>query len=200
MPLSGMSEYAGSNEVFYPDEEIINLAEQGKSNKVFAASIPRVRSSVDLNPTGRSWLQEENKPELTRPKSESDYLYRLENSVLERYLSSLQMPTRRLATFKGDKMAYNSFIRGFENIVASKLNTDGEKLDFLLQYVKGEAKEIIESTDDLPEDKGYREARRLLERTYGQTCRSANYEQKLLSWPEIHYNDADGLVHFASFL
>lgn len=106
----------------------------------------------------------------------------------------------KLQVFTGNRADYKAFIRGFENRVANKLLTDTEKLDCLLQYVSGEAKELIEDTDDLPDGSGYVEVRRLLDKRYGTTNKAASYEQRLMGWPELAYDDADGLQKFSVFI
>lgn len=66
--------------------------------------------------------------------------------------------------------------------------------------MSGAAKELIEDTDDLPDGSGYAEARRLLDKRYGRTDKAASYEQWLMGWPELAYDDADGLHKFAVFI
>lgn len=63
------------------------------------------------------------------------------------------MPVRRLSVFSGNKRDYQVFVHTFDSCVASKATTEGEKLEFLLQYVEGEARELIEDMYDLPESK-----------------------------------------------
>lgn len=124
----------------------------------------------------------------------------IESSVQELYPTALQTPSKTLKTFKGNAIEYREFIRAFENRIASKRSSETEKLDFLLDYVEGEAREVIEDTPELPAESGYREARRLLERKYGRMAKAAIYEQRLMNWVEISYDDAEELDWFSTFM
>lgn len=151
-----------------------------------------------LNPNAVPWFGKGQLGSSNRPKSESDCTCKAnDGGTFERYLAAVQMP--KLQIFKGNQSDYRTFIRGFDSRVANTLLTDADKLDCLMQYVGGEVRELLEDTDDLPNGIGYAEARILLEKRYGNIHKASTYEQRLMDWPEISYDDADGLQKFTIF-
>lgn len=97
----------------------------------------------ELNLAAVNWLNTEGGSSIPSTKSESMFLCNAEGGfgALERYLVIVQMHAR-LSVFNGDKRDYQSCT--FESCVVSKVTSEGEKLESLLQYIECEAKVFIE--------------------------------------------------------
>ena len=111
------------------------------------------------------------------------------------------MPHREITKFNGDVTAYHTFILAFESIIGSQSVEDGEKLHYLEQYTSGRPNEIVRSCLYMDSDRGYREARKLLEKRYGDPhLVGTAYVEKVLNWKEIGKDDVKGLDEFAVML
>ena len=116
-------------------------------------------------------------------------------------LKRMHLPKMAMETFNGDVMRYSGFLRQFQNNVASKTDDEEEKLYYLDQMTSGKPNDIVKTCLHLPPGEGYREARRLLDKRYGDKSRVAtSLVTKILSWPPIHSNDVSGLDEYAIFL
>jgi hypothetical protein len=83
-------------------------------------------------------------------------------------------------------MEYQNFERAFENIIETRIANDTERLYYLEQYTAGEVKELVKSCHHMKPERGYREARRLLKKNYGNEYKiSAAYMEKLARWPDL---------------
>ena len=116
-------------------------------------------------------------------------------------LKRIHLPKMTMETFSGDIMKYSSFLRQFQNNIVSKTDDEEEKLYYLDQLTSGKPNDIVKTCLHLPAGKGYREARSLLDKRYGDKSKVATaLVSKILSWPSIHSNDVSGLDEFAIFL
>lgn len=69
------------------------------------------------------------------------------------------------------------------------------------QYTTGEPQEIVRSCEHMPTSRGFKEAKRLLQRHYGDELIIASaYVDKALKWPQIKPDDAKALSTYAMFL
>ena len=93
-----------------------------------------------------------------------DEAVRLMVSGLER----IEMPKREFLSFDGDPKRYPRFIKSFEINVECRVKEDDEKLAYLIQYCKGFAKDAIENCLMLPPEEGYKEAKEILHKNFGQ--------------------------------
>ena len=119
--------------------------------------------------------------------------------VKQHNLSSL--PRKEVPVFKGDPLTYKSFIRAFEHVVESKADTYQDKFYYLEQYTSGEPQELIRSCEHMSPEKGYKEARSLLQKHYGNELKIANaYIEKALNWQVIRMEDGKALNAYALFL
>ena len=98
-------------------------------------------------------------------------------------------------------MEYRSFVRAFESLIESRTFNNTDRLYYLEQFTAGDVKELVISCHHLPSDVGYDEARRLLEKKFGDEYRIASaYETKALNWPNIKAEDGVALNRFSVFL
>ena len=83
-------------------------------------------------------------------------------------LERIEMPKREFLSFNGDPKRYPQFIKSFEINVERRVKEDDEKLSYLIMYCKGAAKDAIENCLMLPPEKGYKEAKEILRKNFGQ--------------------------------
>ena len=115
-------------------------------------------------------------------------------------IQSSLLPPTSVSAFSGSVLEYRLFVKSFETRVASKTTDQGELLAYLEQYTKGRPNQIVRSCFHLGEG-GYHEARRLLERDYGNPhLLIDSYVGKLRSWPRIPTGDVEGLDKLVLFL
>ena len=87
-------------------------------------------------------------------------------------------------------------MRAFQTNIASKLLNEEDKLHYLLQYTADKPREIVSTCLYLPPEQGYAEAKRLLDRRYGNQTALCLVD-KLLAYPIIKSEDVEGLDSFA---
>ena len=113
----------------------------------------------------------------------------------------INLPKMTMDNFDGDLMKYGSFIRQFESNIASKTDNEEEKLNYLEQMTTGKPNLIVKTCLHLPPGDGYLEARRLLDKRYGDSSKvAASLVSQILAWPFVHPNDVNGLDEFSIFL
>ena len=111
------------------------------------------------------------------------------------------LPEVSISKFTGDPLEYSSFIRSFESRVASRTSDNSERLFYLEQFTSGVPQDLVRSCMHLPADIGYTEARKCLERRFGDKFLLASfYLKKLESLPEIRNNDGKRFDEFTTFL
>ena len=105
------------------------------------------------------------------------------------------------STFRGNNENYPGFMRAFQTNIASKLLNEEDKLHNLLQNTADKPMEIVSTCLYLPPEQGYAEAKRLLDRRYGNLAQMALcLVDKLLAYPIIKSEDVEGLDSFAIHL
>ena len=118
--------------------------------------------------------------------------------VLLQATEKAQLPPAELVKFRGDPAEFFSFIRSFDSRIGSKHISDQDKLSYLQQYTEGQPHEIVRGCLLMPPDKGYQEARRLLQKRYGNEENiSAAHIERLLAWPNIKADNIGSLQNFA---
>ena len=88
------------------------------------------------------------------------------NTLIAVNMKSL-MPRTEIPVFTGDFTTFRSFLRAFDSIIGSKLISKEEKLYYLSQHTANKPLEIVRACMEMPEGEGYSEARRTLEKRYG---------------------------------
>ncbi|XP_072046583.1 uncharacterized protein [Amphiura filiformis] len=110
------------------------------------------------------------------------------------------LPKRTLQAFTGDPLQYVTFIRAFEFIIENKSKSNRDRLYYLEQYTRGEANSLVKSCIHMDDEVGYLEAKRLLERKYGNKHKIAEaYLAKMRQWPNVK-GDSSGLQDLSLFL
>ena len=115
--------------------------------------------------------------------------------------TAFTLPQPEVPKFKGNPMDFKTFLMAFDTHIQSKVITSTDRLYFLDQHLVGEAKELISGCLHMEPDEGYLEARRLLEKEYGDPYKvSSAYMRKLTTWPTLKYDDRPALKSLSIFL
>ena len=144
-------------------------------------------------------------------KSDEELLkevFKIQQNQIENMISSQQqlatavtLPQPEVPKFSGDPMKYKTFIMAFDARIQSRVPSEADRLYYLDQHLIGEPKDLIGGCLHIQPDEGYAEARKLLEKEYGEPYKVSNaFMQKLSSWPVIKYDDGPALKRFSFFL
>jgi len=120
---------------------------------------------------------------------------------VERQLKAQRLPKADLTPFDGNPMNYFLFIKCFENNVEKCTDDQSERLQLLMQYCTGKAKDIVKGCGMLDADKGYETARKLLEKRFGDKYLVTNaWISRVADGPVIGPNDREALQDLADDL
>ena len=120
--------------------------------------------------------------------------------MVEQHQAGL-LPPLMLSEFSGDPIEYNTFIRGFESQIERRLSSNDTRLRYLVQYLESEPKDLIKGCLHVDANKGYFEAKRLLQEKYGDPYKISNaYLKKATNWPNVKPGDETSLDRFSTFL
>ena len=110
-------------------------------------------------------------------------------------------PDVDMEPFDGNTLNYHYFMALFKEVVESKIDDPRGRLPRLIKYNTGDAKELINHCMQLPSNEGFKNAKYLLEKVYGNPhkiivpCR-----REIKQWPQIKFGDAKGFRKFHNFL
>ncbi|CAH8556873.1 unnamed protein product [Schistosoma mattheei] len=103
-----------------------------------------------------------------------------------------------LSYFDGQPRGYWRFSREFETYVESRVKDDGQRLLYLIHYCKGKAKTGIEGCIMLEAYSGYKKAKEILKRLFGQSHVIARETlEDLFSAVNFDYTDGEQLTNLA---
>ena len=156
-----------------------------------ASQMPRVGSQqIPANPQLPG-----SAPQL--PCTASQHTPDVSHAVLAQ-LERSSLPKADIPIFNGDVTRYRGFIRSFDSRIASRTSDDEERLSFLYQFTSGKPRDVVRACLHLPEGSGYMQARRLLERRYGDADSiSTAFVDMLLEWPQVKPGDLEGLDRYS---
>ena len=113
---------------------------------------------------------------------------------------ALTLPQPEVATFTGGPIENCNFIRVFENVIEAKTTSYSARLYYLVQYTVGDIQELTRCLA-MDSEKGYREARKLLPKRYGQPYRIASAcVERVTNGPAIKSEDGAALQSFSLLL
>ena len=114
---------------------------------------------------------------------------------------ALTLPQLEVPTFAGDPIEYCRFIRAFESMIVAKTTSHSARMYYLVQYTAGDVQELMRSCLAMDSEEGYREARRLLAKRYGQPYKIASaYVERVTNGPAIKAEDGAALQSFSALL
>ena len=110
------------------------------------------------------------------------------------------LPKGDLTVFDGNILQYKSFIHSFEHMIEGRTDNNQDRLQFLIQYTKGQAQQLVKSCQHMDADRGYRKARQLLSEHFGNAYKiSCAYIEKAITWPAMKSEEPRGLQDFSLF-
>lgn len=132
-------------------------------------------------------------------QQEAQFLF--QQQMMQTMTNALFLPKPELSPFDGNPLNYWRFVRSFEKNIESKSSSESERLNYLIQYCSGKAKEVIKNCAIMHEDQGYRAARKILQERFGDpytiACASINQVTK---GPALKPSDREGLLALADKL
>jgi hypothetical protein len=112
-----------------------------------------------------------------------------------------RLPSLQIPTFSGNVLEYQAFIMAFDVRISPRISNSIDKLYYLDQHLTGDPKELIGGCLYMDSEEGYRTARYLLDREYGDSYKaSAAHISKALAWPQIKSTDSVGLKKYSYYL
>eukprot|EP00057_Strongylocentrotus_purpuratus_P002977 XP_003725633.2 PREDICTED: uncharacterized protein LOC100892397 [Strongylocentrotus purpuratus] len=118
-----------------------------------------------------------------------------------KFLAMSRLPVPESGIFGGDPLEYTSWKRSYDNLIGQQGIPPQEKFYFLLKYLRGEPKGLVQGYAMLGDDGAYEAAVSNLQERYGDTFIISNaYRDRLDAWPKISTKDSQGLRRLADFL
>ncbi|XP_067031489.1 uncharacterized protein [Acropora muricata] len=115
--------------------------------------------------------------------------------------TAVTLPQPEVPKFSGDPTKYKTFIIAFDARIRARVANNADRLYYLDQHLTGEPKDLIGGCLHLEPDVGYKEARRLLDKEYGDPYEVSNaFIQRLSDWPVLKYDDGPSLKRFSLFI
>ena len=122
-------------------------------------------------------------------------------SLQKQLATAVTLPQPEVPKFSGDPTKYKTFIITFDAHIRARVANDADRLYYLDQHLTGEPKDLIGGCLHLEPDVGYKEARRLLDKEYGDPYKVSNaFIQRLSNLPVMKYDDGPSLKRFSFFL
>ena len=116
-------------------------------------------------------------------------------------MEAARLPTPHLTVFSGNPLDWPTWKVSFETVIEKRTMNSNEKILYLLQYLSGAPKKIVEGYQFLKTADAYTEAKKTLEKRFGHPSVVAEaFRRKLENWPKIHPKDGFALREFADFL
>ena len=110
-------------------------------------------------------------------------------------------PEVDIESFDCNVLNYHHFMTLFKEVVEIKVEDSRGRLITLLKYTSREAKEFINPCIQLPSNEGFKYAKYLLEKVYGNPHKIlAIYRKEIKQWPQIKFGDARAFWKFHTFL
>ena len=130
--------------------------------------------------------------------SQLQHLLERQQNTMDEVVRGLRMPQREYITFYGEPRDFPLFMRNFEVNVESKEKSDADRLNYLIQYCKGKARQAIEHCIIMPPNEGYQRAKEILRRSFGRNhIVTQAFLDKVITGPPIKAHEADKLSQLA---
>ena len=110
-------------------------------------------------------------------------------------------PDIDIKNFDGNVLNYHYFIALFGKVVESKVDDPSGRLTRLIKYTTGDARELIKHCVQLPSNEGFKHAKYLLQKLYGNPQKLLPpYRKEVRNWQPIKFGDAIAFRRFNNFL
>ena len=98
-------------------------------------------------------------------------------------------------------MNYHYFIESFQGMVEKNIPDEVGRLTRLIKFTKGEVRALIQLCIHLPPEDGYKTAKALLKKRFGDSyIIMAAYRKEIAAWPTLKSGDGAAFRTFHSFL
>ena len=115
--------------------------------------------------------------------------------------TTIELPKREIQRFDGNPKNYWSFIKAFQNTVENRIDDDEARLSYLIQFCDGDARSQIMHCTVLEPTEGFRSAKEILHKRFGQNHMVARaFVDELLNGQQIRDGDSQSLVALAQKL
>ncbi|XP_068242354.1 uncharacterized protein [Palaemon carinicauda] len=184
---------------------MVKFKQQGQGrDKVFQEEVIPSTDKV-LNPETPASVPShnvhQNKPNVTvpflpmAPAPESFY------QSQQQLAAAMMLPHAEVTKFCGDLLEYALFMLAFNDRIMPNTTSDSNRLYFLNQHLEGKPKSLIAGCMFLNASEGYIEAKRLLDKVYGDPYKvSMAYIHKLTEWPQMRGDNSESLQEYALYL
>lgn len=126
------------------------------------------------------------------------------NNLMKTFSDSLnlsRLPVPEPPDFCGDPLQYPAWKSSFSALIESRQILSTERIYYMKQYLKGEAREAVEALFYFNTESAYNDARAILEERYGNSfIVSEAFRDKLDAWPKLGGGDYKGLRRLSDFL
>ena len=95
-------------------------------------------------------------------------------------MEAARLPTPHLTVFSGDPLGWPTWKVAFETVIEKRATNTNEKMLYLLQYLSGPPKKIVEGYQFVQTGDAYEEAKKILERRFGHPAVVADAFRKRL--------------------
>lgn len=82
-------------------------------------------------------------------------------------MEAARLPTPQLKVFNGDPLDWPTWKAAFETVIEKRTVNSNEKILYLLQFLSGPPKKIVEGYQFVQTQDAYTEAKKTLERRFG---------------------------------
>ena len=121
--------------------------------------------------------------------------------AIEEGMEAARLPTPHLTMFSGNSLDWPTWKVAFETVIEKRTNNSKERILYLLQYLSGPPKKIVEGYQFLHAESAYVEAKKTLERRFGHPAVVAEtFRKKLEQWRKLGPRDGSALREYANFL
>jgi hypothetical protein len=111
------------------------------------------------------------------------------------------MPPPNLSVFTGNPLDWPTWKSAFETVIEKRAINPSEKILYLLQYLSGAPRKVVEGYQFVSSPDAYRTAKNILKKRFGHPSVVADvFRKRLENWQRIAPKDGTALREFADFL
>ena len=144
-------------------------------------------------------MSDRSYPNATQDNSfQLQHLLEKQQHAMDEVVKGLRMSQREYMNFYSEPRDFPLFMRNFEVNVETKEDNDADRLNYLIQYCKGPARQAIEHCVIMPPEEGYIRAKEILRKNFGRNhIVTQAFLDKVISGPPIRVNEAEKLAQLA---
>ncbi len=191
------------NKPSHPPDNVVH-SPSTVTGRIEAVSMPQTASkaSVRMEPSTSHPVNVESRLNSDAPAFQPPVYKEPYNATSVRDLvTAVSLPQPDVPKYSGNPVEYHAFIMAFDSRIASRTASDMDRLYYLNQYLIDDAKDAISGCLHMNPTVGYAEARRILDREFGDTYKiSSAYLNQIMSWGTIKHDNPNSLRKFAVFL